>query len=138
MLVHGALHSIEERFDTGRFRGKRALICVTTGATATESGADGKEGDIDLLLWPTAYTLRYLGFDIYQHAVLHGVHGYFTGDEKAALERRLTDALTAQHDLIADLPDRSLIPFNADDDFDQTCRLRADRPSYSPFIRHKT
>ena len=63
-LVHGALHDVDNRFDAGLCRGKRALFCVTTGADAVESGPDGKEGDTRLLLWPLAQTLRYLGMTV--------------------------------------------------------------------------
>ncbi len=137
VLVHGALHSVEERFDTGLFRGKSALFCVTTGATEVESGLGGKEGDVRMLLWPAAYTLRYLGFSVLEPVVVHGVHGYFEGDEEQALQRRLRSVLTAQRDLIAGLDERARMRFNADDDFDAEGRLKPDRPSYSPFIRHK-
>ncbi len=137
VLVHGALHDIDRRFDRGHCRGKRALFCVTTGATAAECGPDGKEGNVGMLLWPAAYTLRYLGFDVYAPECLHGVHGYFTGDERIALEQRLRDTLDKWPEIIAGLNSRPLMPFNADNDFDADGRLRPDAPSHSPFIRHR-
>ena len=36
VFVHGEMHSVADRFDKGFFAGKKALICVTTGAKATE------------------------------------------------------------------------------------------------------
>ena len=136
VLMHGALHDVEHRFDRGRCRSKRALFCVTTGASAAESGPDGKEGNTRLLLWPAAQTLRYLGFEIALPEIVHGVHGYHEGAEKAALEARLREVLAAQDELIAGWDARPLIPFNPDADFDAAGRLRRDRPSHSPFIRH--
>ncbi|MBO6899526.1 MAG: NAD(P)H-dependent oxidoreductase [Shimia sp.] len=133
-LVHGDLHTVEERFDTGRCRGKRALFCVTTGASAAECGPGGKEGDVSLLLWPSAYTLRYLGFDVYVPEVVHGVHGYFEGAEEAALQARLTDVLDKQAGLVAGLAERPLMRFNADSDFDESGRLKAGAESFSAFI----
>ncbi len=134
-LVHGDLHTVDERFDTGRCRGKRALFCVSTGASAAECGPGGKEGDVSLLLWPSAYTLRYLGFDIYMPEVVHSVHGYFEGDEDVALQARLQDVLDGQAALLADLPQRGLMRFNADSDFDETGRLKPGVTSHSAFIQ---
>lgn len=135
-FVHGALHSVDQRFDTGLCRGKKALLCVTTGSNAAESAFDGKEGDVQMLLWPTAYTLRYLGFDVLEPKVVHGVHGYHRGDRREALEGRLRDVLADQADLITTFDRRACLQFNKDDDFDATGRLLPDRPSYCPFIRH--
>lgn len=133
-LVHGDLHTVEERFDTGRCRGKRALFCVTTGASEVECGPGGKEGDVNMLLWPSAYTLRYLGFASYEPEVVHGVHGYFEGAEEAALQAKLRGVLARQAQLVEALPKRALIPFNSDSDFDSAGRVKADAPRLSPFI----
>lgn len=137
VLAHGALHDVDRRFDSGLCRGKRALMCVTTGATAAETAPDGKEGDFTLLLWPTAYTLRYLGFEVLMPLGVHGVHGYHQGAARVALQTRLAAVLDAQGDRIAGFDDLPLMRFNPDSDFDDEGRLRPDRPSHSPFIRHR-
>lgn len=136
VLVHGALHTIEARFDRGLFRSKKVLFCVTTGSSNSESSFNGKEGDINMLLWPSAYTLRYLGFDVLKPEVVHGVHGYNKGDALHALEARLRDVLEAQKDILASFDTRPHIPFNKDTDFGENGRLRSGSPSHSPFIRH--
>jgi NAD(P)H dehydrogenase (quinone) len=136
-LVHGLLHDVDRRFDTGLLRGKRALFCVTTGARDSEAGPDGKEGETQLLLWPLAYTLRYCGMDVTEPLLVHGVHGYHEGARKAALEARLGAVLADQGGVIAGLGQRALMPFNADADFDTEGRLRRDAPSHWPFIRHE-
>ena len=135
-LAHGALHSVKERFDTGRCRGKSALMCVSTGSNAHESAYNGKEGDVQMLLWPLAYTLRYLGFDVLAPRVVHGVHGYNRGDRQVVLGERLQDVLAGQADVMARWDALPRLHFNADSDFDGDGRLRMDRPSYTPFIRH--
>ena len=137
VLVHGALHRVDARFDAGLCAEKTALFCVTTGAKDAECGFDGKEGDLALLLWPVAYTLRYLGFTVLEPATVHGVHGYHKGQQAADLERRLQAVLAEQEAVIAGFDQRPRLAFNADSDFDQDGRLRADRPSYTPFIRHQ-
>lgn len=136
VLVHGDLHSIDQRFDRGKFKSKSVLFCVTTGASKAESAYNGKEGDVDMLLWPTAFTLRYLGFTIRKPEVVHGVHGYHEGDDLINLESRLRSVLDAQKGLIAALNSRAQIPFNKDTDFDETGKLRKECPSESYFIRH--
>jgi NAD(P)H dehydrogenase (quinone) len=136
-LPHGALHDVENRFDRGMLRGKRALFCVTTGAKASEAGPDGKEGETRLLLWPLAYTLRYCGMDVAEPVLVHGVHGYHRGARKAELEARLGRVLAAQGEMIGGLWERPLLPFNADAEFDAEGRLGAGAPSYWPFIRHE-
>ncbi|PSL18212.1 NAD(P)H-dependent oxidoreductase [Shimia abyssi] len=133
VLMHGALHTVDERFDRGRCRGKAALFCVTTGATDIESGPDGKEGNVDMLLWPTAYTLRYLGMAVLEPVVVHGVHGYHEGAGKAALEQRLAGVLGGQADVMSGFDAHVRMRFNADVDFDEDGRLRG--ASVTPFIR---
>lgn len=135
-LAHHALHDVDNRFDTGPCRGKRALFCVTTGANAAESAPDGKEGNTRLLLWPAAQTLRYTGMTLLDPVLVHGVHGYNRDDRKTALETRLKTTLSAQADLIARFDTLPQMPFNADTDFDATGRLKPVAPSVTPFIRH--
>lgn len=134
-LAHHALHDVDRRFDTGLCRGKTALFCVTTGSRAEESAYNGKEGDVQMLLWPAAYTLRYLGFDVAQPVVVHGVHGYHRDARLSDLELRLQAVLAGQGDVLAGLATRPLIAFNADDDFDDKGQLRPDVESHSAFIR---
>lgn len=138
VLLHGRTHDVDTRFDSGRFRGRKALFCVTTGADEVESGPDGKEGDTRLHLWPAAYTLRYLGFDVLEPVIVHGVHGYHQGDRQVALERRLHTALAQQAEVLRDFDQRPCLRFNADSDFDADGRLRPNAPSFSPFIRRKS
>jgi NAD(P)H dehydrogenase (quinone) len=137
VFAHGALHDVGRRFDTGLFRGKSALLCVTTGSSAAESGHDGREGDVRLLLWPTAQTLRYLGFEVLEPVVVHGVHGYHRGERARALGDRLSRALAAQGALVAGFDAHPRLRFNADDQFDGEGRLKPGSSGYSPFIRHE-
>lgn len=137
VLVHGALHTVDARFDRGLCRDKKVLICATLGASQTESGIDGKEGNIAMLLWPLAYAMRYLGLTVLEPRLIFGVHGYFEGDEETALRERLNRELVAHEETIARFDEQPVIQFNADSDFDESGRLRTDAPSHSPFIRHR-
>lgn len=134
-LAHGALHDSANRFDTGYFRGRSALFCVTTGSKETESGPGGKEADLRLLLWPLAYTLRYMGYDVKLPVAVHGVHGYHRAAGAEAMAERMQAALEGQAELIAGFDALPGYVFNADSDFDAEGRLKPDSPSHTPFIR---
>ncbi|MEP1931688.1 MAG: NAD(P)H-dependent oxidoreductase [Roseibium sp.] len=136
-LTHGGLHTVDQRFDAGLCRDKKSLFCVTTGSKAAESNFDGKEGDVQMLLWPLAYTLRYLGMTVLKPKLIHGVHGYFRGDAERTLETRLKSSLSDHKQTIADFDTLPEIPFNSDTEFDEGGRLKSDAPIHSLFIRHK-
>ena len=136
VLANGAMHTSRERFDTGRCRDKTVLFCVSTGSRESESGPDGKEGDVRMLLWPLAYTFRYLGCRVAQSQVVHGVHGYWKGDEKSNTEARLAARLSAHSDVVDGFDQLPLMRFNPDNAFDEDGRLRTDAESVTPFISH--
>ena len=61
-------------FENGAFKGKRALIAMTTGAPAGGFAEDGRYGHIDMILWPLQWgTLRFCGFDVLRPQLFHGV-----------------------------------------------------------------
>ncbi|WP_097459102.1 NAD(P)H-dependent oxidoreductase [Mangrovitalea sediminis] len=52
-------------YDTGRFRGRQALLSFTTGGPAPAYQKDGFNGDIDAILRPIQRgMLQFLGFDV--------------------------------------------------------------------------
>lgn len=136
VFAQGALHTIDQRFDQGMCHGKTALFCATTGASSSESAFNGKEGDVQMLLWPLAYTLRYLGFEVLKPRVLHGVHSYYEGVEKEALQERLQGELVAHKETIAQYETLPRLAFNTDSEFDAEGSLLPNAPSHSAFIRH--
>lgn len=135
-LVHGAMHTVDERFDRGRCKGKQVMFCVSTGASAAECSFSGKEGDVEMLLWPVAYTFRYLGFTVLKPQVVFGVHGYFEGAEESALRSRLGGVLDQHEALIEGFDDLPELSFNSDSDFDGAGTLKSGAPSHTGFIRH--
>ena len=135
VLAHGALHSVDERFDNGVCLGKKALFCVTTGSSEAESAFNGREGDVQMLLWPAAYTLRYLGYTVLVPEVVHGVHGFHEETKRNELQDRLRAVLSTQTDRMKDFDQRPILNFNADSDFDSDGVLNSNSPSHSLFIR---
>ena len=137
VFVYGRLYRSTMRYDTGICAGKKMLACVTTGASEDNCAHNGREGDTRLHLWPILYPFRYLGFEVLQPEVLHGVGStaFLEGREGglSTLEtytKRWSDALET-------LSSRAPVPYNRDTDFDETKRLLPGTPVYSPFIQHK-
>lgn len=63
VLAYGFGYVDGARFETGLFRGRRALLAVTTGGTTARFGPDGVYGEIDRVLWPVQrLTLQYMGY----------------------------------------------------------------------------
>lgn len=83
VFVNGGLYTSTMRYDRGYFRGKRAIVSVTTGAPAAAFGRNGRGGDMDVLLWPIQYSLHYMGFTVLPPFLAFGVqgHGYAYQDE---------------------------------------------------------
>jgi NAD(P)H dehydrogenase (quinone) len=73
VFVYGGMYSSARRHDRGVCRGKRALLCVTAGSSEAACSPDGPEGDTRLMLWPTLYALRYVGFTVLEPFLIHGV-----------------------------------------------------------------
>lgn len=138
IFVYGRMYRSTMRYDTGICRGKKMIACVTTGASEDNCAHNGREGDTRLHLWPILYPFRYLGFDVLQPEILHGVGStaFMEGREGGlstldAYANRWTSALET-------LTSRPLVPYNRDNEFDETKRLLPDAPVHSPFTRHKS
>lgn len=94
VFVSGKIYRSRMRYDTGYFKGKRAVLSVTTGAPETAFGPGARGGDMNTMLWPIQYSLHYLGFSVLApqcHFEASG-HGYGYGDAletKCRLQRNI-------------------------------------------------
>lgn len=62
VLAYGFAYADGERFDTGWFRAKRAIIATTTGGTTRRFSEEGVFGPIERVLWPVQrLALEYVG-----------------------------------------------------------------------------
>ena len=96
VFVSGGLYTSKMRYDAGYFRGRRALISVTTGAPQAAFGPGSRGGDFDTMLWPVQYSMHYMGFSVLPPFISYGVqgHGYSYEDENSLqdrLERHLSN-----------------------------------------------
>lgn len=112
VFVSGGLYTSRKRYDTGHFRGKRALVSVTTGAPEVAFGPGARGGDFDTLLWPIHYSLHYMGFSVVPPFISYGVQGHgYSYEDEAKVEKRLRDNLTAWEDYLRTLVSISPMDF---------------------------
>jgi NAD(P)H dehydrogenase (quinone) len=85
---------------------------------------------------PSNVSFRYLGFDVLQSVIFHGVGGvaFVEGhqDGLSALDTYSNLWIEA----LETLASRPSVQYNRDTDYDESKRLVAGAPDYSPFIRH--
>ncbi len=126
VFVSGGLYTSTMRYDRGHFRGRRAILSVTTGAPAGSFAPGGRGGDIDHLLWPIQYSLHYMGFTVLPPFVAHGVqgHGYAYRCEGEARRQREAD-LAAWARRLERLEDARPLSFPGWDDWDEAGRPKA-------------
>lgn len=94
VFVSGGLYSSSKRYDSGHFRGKRAVLSVTTGAPRQAFAPGSRGGDFDTMLWPLQYSLHYMGFSVLPPFISFGVQGHGYCYEGAdSLKKRLAQNL---------------------------------------------
>ncbi|HEL2979955.1 TPA: NAD(P)H-dependent oxidoreductase [Stenotrophomonas maltophilia] len=137
VLVYGPIYNSRQRHEHGVMQGKRALLSVTTGSSARACAVDGREGDTRLLLWPLMYSLRYVGFEVMEPFVVHGVRSGLPADRVQAHDEALAAAVHRYREQLAHWPYWPTVPFNDSEDFEDGVVLRAHASAHSPFIRHR-
>ena len=136
VFTYGGVYTSGERYDRGRFKGKRALISVTAGAPEATFLPDGRNADIDLLLWPSCFTLYYVGFSVMAPFASFGVEGGLQYSEESEMLRRLEGHKENLRRRLLGLDAEEPLRFNSWADWDTNGRLKPGAPSYSSFVRH--
>lgn len=136
VFVYG-LYTSKQRYNHGPWRGKKAMLSITTGAPESTHGPDGRNADADLLLWPMHYTLYYIGFDVLPPFVACGVEGGLKYSSPEAIAARLNGHKARLAETLRGLDRIRPMRFNAIEDFDAAGQLKSESPSHSPFIRHR-
>jgi len=137
VLIYGPMYNSRQRHEHGVMQGKRALLSVTTGSSARACAVDGREGDTRLLLWPLMYSLRYVGFEVMEPCVVHGVRSGLAAERVQAHDEALVAATLSYRERLTHWRQWPIVPFNDSDDFEDGVVLRADAIAHSPFIRHR-
>lgn len=86
VLAYGFAYVDGRRFDTGLFRGRRALMSVTTGGTPARFAPDGVYGEIGGVLRSVEkLTLQYMGYEIEEPFVAYAAPRVSDGERAAYL-----------------------------------------------------
>lgn len=79
VLAWGFAYGGGRWYETGAFRGKKAMLSVTCGGPLTAYGPRGRSGPLDALFYPVTWgTLRFCGFDVLP---THAIGGMMRADE---------------------------------------------------------
>lgn len=104
IFVSGGLYTSRMRYDAGYFRGRRALVSITTGAPKAAFGPGSRGGDFDTMLWPIQYSLHYMGFSVLPPFISYGVQGHgYSYENKSSLQDRLKRNLSDWHSHLSNL-----------------------------------
>jgi len=88
VFVYGRVYAHGQMYDKGKFRGKRAMLSLTTGGPAANYQRDGFTGDIEAILRPIQRGMLYfVGFDVLTPNIVFSPARIEAGDREAALAR---------------------------------------------------
>lgn len=117
VFSRGFAYSAGRKYESGHFKGKRAMLCLTTGTGATLYEPNGIDGDLHHVLWPIHNgILGYTGFTVLPPFAAW-MPGRVTPDEREAYLDALADRLQR-------LDQTEPLFFHPWDDYDQTQRLK--------------
>lgn len=93
VMSYGFAYADGSRYERGYFRGRDAIVCVSTGGSASRFSNDGVYGEISAVLWPLQRcVIEYLGFTRHDPFVAYGAPRLSDADRSVYLddwERRL-------------------------------------------------
>ena len=137
VLVYGEVYTSKQRFEHGRWRGKRAMLSLTVATSPETYAHNGRSGDIDLMLWPVNFSLAYVGFTVLAPFVGYGVESGLRYSSSDVVETRLRRVADDLADRLHRIDAASVIPFNRMADWTETGRIKPTAPAYTPFMRHR-
>jgi NAD(P)H dehydrogenase (quinone) len=119
VFAYGVTYDFGHTWDRGVMQGKRAMLAFTTGAPETTFATDGRNGDLERVLWPLhAGVLALCGFDVLQPFT--GWAPAWVGDEgRQAILEQYADRL---RNIENDVP----MFFHSLDDYDEQSQLKPD------------
>lgn len=137
VFVYGEVYRSQQRFESGRFAGKRVLQSVTVATSAETYAYNGSSGDIELLLWPVNFTMAYVGFSVLRPFVGYGVEAERKPSDTSEIGTRLKKLTEDYVTRLQTIETEPLIPFNPMSDWGADGRIKPSAPAYSPFIRQR-
>ena len=102
VLACGFAYVDGRRFDSGLFKGRRGMVCVTTGGTEERFSEAGVYGEFERVIWPLQrLTLEYMGLAVEPPFVAYAAPRVVDVQRQAYLaawDRRLTAILANARD----------------------------------------
>jgi NAD(P)H dehydrogenase (quinone) len=96
VLAYGFAYVDGRRFDSGLFKGRRAIFSVTTGGTPERFSNEGVYGEIERVLYPVErLLLQYMGYEVLPPFIAYAAPRVGDAERRAYLdawEDRLLDA----------------------------------------------
>lgn len=130
VLVYGRTYTSQMRYHKGHLRGRRAMLSVTLGGPEPTFAYNGRNGDIDLLLWPMNMTLHYVGYSVLPPVTSFGI--YADSEEDRA---RMHRSMITYRERLAALESSEPLKFASWGDWDESGRLKPGVPGHSLFMR---
>lgn len=135
VLIYGRVYTSKQRFENGRFVGKKAMLSVTVGTSMDTYAYNGRSGDIDLLLWPVHFSLAYVGYTVLEPFVAYGVEAGLRYSDAATIDARLQAITRRWASTLSSIEQVLEVPFNRMSHWGSDGRILPDAPVHSPFIR---
>ncbi|MGY4494659.1 NAD(P)H-dependent oxidoreductase [Pseudomonas sp. TE3610] len=119
VMARGFAYSAGRKYDSGHLRGKRAMLCITTGTAGTLYTPNGIDGDLHHVLWPIHNgILAYTGF-----TVLPPFAAWMPG---RVSEQQRTQYLTDYAAYLVQLDSVEPLYFHPHQDYDEHQQLKPD------------
>jgi len=129
VLVYGGLYSGSRRYNRGHFRGKKAMLSVTTGSPEQAFMPFGRAGNMVEWLWPMHSSLYYVGFDVLPPQVSYGIQGGgIRYEDESSFREQLEQKKTLWAERLPGLFDETPIPFTGWEDWGEDGMLQQTHP----------
>jgi NAD(P)H dehydrogenase (quinone) len=73
VLAYGVAYGVHQWWDKGLLKGRKGMLAITTGTMAGAYAPDGRNGDLERILWPFESSLAICGIDVLPSYVAFGV-----------------------------------------------------------------
>jgi NAD(P)H dehydrogenase (quinone) len=104
VLAYGVAYVDGRRFSSGVFKGRRALMSVTTGGTPQRFRPEDVYGNIEQVLWPVRrLVLEYMGYAVEEPFVSYGVPRIGAPEREARLAAWRLRVLESAAEPVAEL-----------------------------------
>jgi NAD(P)H dehydrogenase (quinone) len=134
VLAYGAAYTSKMRFESGKFRGKRAIVSVAGGGEAESFVLGGRNGDIRQSLWPVHFSLHYVGFTVVEPLVAMGVGAWSPDEADPAEITRLGRHAESVAVALQQIETRAVMSFNAQKDWTVEGAPKPGHDDSGPFL----